>query len=467
MTATTTVNPAVIKGIVSNQRDFFRTGDTKSVSFRIAQLKKLREMVVKYETQIQEALFKDLHKPAFEAYGTEVGFTLLEIDDMLDNVERWARPRPVHTPLFHLKASSFIQPDPYGAVLIISPWNYPFQLLIAPLAGALAAGNTVVLKPSELAPHTSELIKKMIGETFDKNYVAVVDGGVEESKILLEQRWDYIFFTGGTEVGRIVYQAAAKHLTPVTLELGGKSPCIIDKNVDVNMAAKRIAWGKFTNAGQTCIAPDYLMVHEDVKDKLLSAIEKHVVAFYGENPQASKDYCRIINERHFNRLVSYITDGEVYHGGQHDKADKFIAPTILTGVDADSKVMQEEVFGPILPVMTFKEVDEAIDFVNDRAKPLALYVFTKSDRVARKVLESTSSGGACVNDVVMHMANPSLPFGGVGDSGIGAYHSQSSFELFSHMKSVMHRSFLIDAPVKYPPYKLGVGVIKKLMKWTL
>jgi aldehyde dehydrogenase (NAD+) len=290
---------------------------------------------------------------------------------------------------------------------------------------------------------------------------------VEESKMLLDQRWDYIFFTGGTEVGRIVYQAAAKHLTPVTLELGGKSPCIIDKDIDVNMTAKRIVWGKYVNAGQTCIAPDYLLVHEQVKDKLLAAMKKHIIAFYGENAEASKDYCRIINERHFDRLVGYLKDGNAYTGGKHHRDQKFIEPTILTDVSADSPVMQEEVFGPILPVLTISSLDQAIDFVNDRAKPLALYVFSKSDSKVRNVLESTTSGGACVNDVVMHMANPSLPFGGVGDSGLGAYHSKSSFELFSHQKSVMHRSFIIDAPVKYPPYKLGIGVVKQLMKWTL
>jgi acyl-CoA reductase-like NAD-dependent aldehyde dehydrogenase len=455
-----------IKQLLEDQRSYFRSGATLDVAFRVKQLKALKDVIGRYESQIIKALHADLHKGEFEAFGTEIGFTMLEIDDAIKNVERWARPKTVPTPIFHFKGSSYIKPEPYGMALIIAPWNYPFQLLIAPAVGAIAAGNTLVLKPSELAPHTSAVVAEMIREVFDPHYIAILEGGVEVSEALLQEKFDYIFFTGGTGVGRIVYQAAAKHLTPVTLELGGKSPCIIDKDTDISTTAKRIAWGKFINAGQTCIAPDYLLVHARVKDRLVRAIQDCVRDFYGENTAESPDYCRIINERHYERLVAYLQDGHILMGGQHNKASKFIAPTLLDNVSLDSSVMQEEIFGPILPIIEFSDVEEVIDLVNDRAKPLALYIFSRSQKFIDKILHHTSSGGVAINDTVMHIGNPNLPFGGVGDSGLGAYHSKSSFDLFSHQRSVLHKSFLIDPPVRYAPYKLSLGILKKLMRWS-
>lgn len=469
----TTLTPDVmdarqIHSLVKAQRHFFATGETKALKFRREQLKALKDAMDKFETKIHEALFADLHKCAFEAYGVETGFVHVEIEQALNSLERWMRSRPVSTPLFHFPGSSYIQPDPYGVTLIVAPWNYPFQLLIAPLVGAIAAGNTAVLKPSEFAAETARVMGEMIRDTFDPAFVAVVEGGVEASKALLENRFDYIFFTGGTEVGRIVYQAAAKHLTPVTLELGGKSPCFVDKNAPLEQSAKRIAWGKLINAGQTCIAPDYVLVHSEVKDKFTEAMAKQITALYGENPKASPDYGRIINDRHFARLQAYIQQNKVIFGGETDTEQRYIAPTLLDVTEFDVPVMQEEIFGPILPIIAVDGVAEAIDFINERPKPLALYAFSASDRNLEKIAQNTSSGGICFNDTLMHIANAELPFGGVGDSGIGGYHGKASFETFSHLKPVFKRSNLVDTPLRYAPYnKFGLSALKKLMKWSL
>lgn len=456
-----------IAGIVAEQRAFFATEQTKDIAWRKKQLLRLKKVIQQNEQAIMNALHADLHKHEFEAYITEIGFVLVEIDKIVGNLSKLAKSKKVPTPLFHFKASSYVQHEPYGNTLIIAPWNYPFQLLLAPAIGALAAGNTAILKPSEYAAQTSRVVAKLINANFDAGYLHVVEGAVEETQALLKERFDYIFFTGGTEVGRIIYQAAAKHLTPVTLELGGKSPCIVDRDTNIELSAKRIVWGKFINAGQTCIAPDYILVDRSVKEQFVASAKKWIEKFFGSNPQDSDSYARIINERHFDRLVDYLDGMTLLAGGQHDKSDKFIAPTLVDEPNRNSPLMQEEIFGPILPVLAYDSISEAIDFVKAKSKPLALYIFSTNDKQVDKLLNSISAGGVTVNDTLMHIANADLPFGGVGDSGIGAYHGDQSFELFSHKKSVMKRSFLIDDPVRYAPYTLGLKWIKKLMNWTL
>ena len=466
-TFTAAVETSAIKTILQKQRDYFNSGATKSVKFRKEQLTLLKNLVSTHEADFIEALKKDLRKHEFEAYATEIGFVLIELKKAISNVEKWAKPRTVPTPLFHFNGSSFVQPEPYGVTLLISPWNYPFQLLFAPLVGAMAAGNTAVLKPSEFAPATSAMIAKVISENFAPEYIACIEGGIPESKALLEEKFDYIFFTGGTNVGRIVYQAAAKHLTPVTLELGGKSPCIVDRDTNISLTAKRIVWGKFVNAGQTCIAPDYVLVDKSVKDQLVAKIIEYVKKSYGDDAQRSEHYPRIINQQHLKRVAAYIEDGDILFGGKVDESDNYIEPTLLENVSEDAKVMTDEIFGPILPIIEYDNLNEAIAFINKRPKPLALYIFSKDDKKVQKVLSETSAGGVTVNDTLLHIANPHLPFGGVGESGIGAYHGQLSFDVFSHMKSVLRRTFLVDDPVRYAPYKLKISWLRRLMDWTL
>ncbi|MCP4441081.1 MAG: aldehyde dehydrogenase [Aureispira sp.] len=458
-----------IKNLIEKQRTFFASNVTKSVEFRKKQLIKLKELIEQYEEEIVDALYQDLRKHEFEAFATEIGIIMVELDKTISKINKWSTPRKVSTPLFHFKANSYIKPEPYGNTLIISPWNYPFQLLFAPLIGAMAAGNTAILKPSEYAPATSKIAAKIINDHFDPAYLALVEGGIPESQALLAEKFDYIFFTGGTSVGKIIYQAAAKHLTPVTLELGGKSPCIIDKDTHLNYTAKRIVWGKFVNAGQTCIAPDYILVDRNVKDQVIDKLKEYITKFYGEDAQASDSYPRIINHRHFDRLNGYIQaeQDHVIFGGKTDRDDKFIGPTLLEGIGLDVPVMKEEIFGPILPIIVYDNIEEAIDLIKSRSKPLALYMFSKNNAKIKKVLSETSAGGVTINDTLMHIANPALPFGGVGDSGIGGYHGQHSFDLFSHHKSVLHRSFLIEEPIRYAPYKLGRKWLKKIMDWAL
>lgn len=454
---------AYIKDVVTTQRTFFKKSETLSVPFRVKYLKKLKTVLEKYEDEIHDALYQDLKKSPAECYVTETGLVLKEIEEAIDKTSKWASPRKVGTPLFFLPGSSKIHPEPYGTTLIISPWNYPYQLLFSPLIGAISAGNTVVCKPSEHSPHTTAISKKIIEEVFDAEYVAVVEGGVPESTALLKERWDYIFFTGSTHVGKIVYQAAAKHLTPVTLELGGKSPCIVDKNIHLENTARRIVWGKFLNVGQTCIAPDYLLVHKDIKEKLIAKIKETIVEFYTENPQESEDFGRIINERNFDRLKGLMDSQKVIFGGKTDRDDLYISPTIMDNVSLDDPIMQEEIFGPLIPVMEWDNLDDVIELVNNREKPLALYIFSKNSSVSGKILDKCSSGGSCVNDTIVHMGNPNLPFGGVGQSGIGAYHSQASFDTFSHLKSVLHKSPIIDLDVRYAPWAKNYGKLKFLV----
>lgn len=456
-----------IKALVAKQRAYFASGATRSVKFRKEQLAKLKNAISTHEQEFIDALHKDLRKHEFEAYATEIGFVLIELKKAISHIDKWAKPRAVPTPLFHFNGNSYVQPEPYGVTLHISPWNYPFQLLFAPLVGAIAAGNTAVLKPSEYAPATSAVIAKVVGATFSPEYIAVVEGGIPESQALLEEKFDYIFFTGGTNVGRIVYQAAAKHLTPVTLELGGKSPCIVDRDTNIALSAKRIVWGKFVNAGQTCIAPDYILVDKSVKEQLVAKIIEYIKKAYGDDAQRSEHYPRIINTQHLNRLATYIEEGTILYGGKVDSNDNYIEPTLLENLPTDAKVMTDEIFGPILPIIEYDNLNDAIEFINKRPKPLALYMFSKDEKKIQRVLAETSAGGVTINDTLLHIANPHLPFGGVGDSGIGAYHGQLSFDVFSHLKSVLRRTFMVDDPVRYAPYKLKLGWLRKLMDWTL
>ena len=453
---------APVKDIIHKQRQFFATGKTKDVEWRIEQLRRLKQAIVDEQEAIINAVKADLGRPDFEAYFELAAIS--EINYALKHLKSWVKPKKVRAGIEQFPASAKIYPEPLGVVLIISPWNYPFQLMISPLTGAIAAGNCAVLKPSELAAHTSRAIADIIQKTFDPAYIAVVEGGVETSQQLLEEKFDRIFFTGGTAIGKIVMQAAAKHLTPVTLELGGKSPCIVDYDVDLNYAAKRITWGKYLNAGQTCIAPDYLLVHSRIKSELLTEIKKCVEEFYGDDPSKSPDYSRIISRRHLERLEPLLKDGEIVLGGQTKPEEKYIAPTVIDRVSWESPVMQEEIFGPILPVLEYTDLTEAIAQINARPKPLALYVFSKDKQKQEQVLQETSSGGVCINDTVMQVGVSTLPFGGVGDSGIGSYHGKASFDTFSHYKSVLKKGFRLDPNWRYPPYKDKLSLLKRIIK---
>jgi acyl-CoA reductase-like NAD-dependent aldehyde dehydrogenase len=451
-----------ISDIIQQQREFFATGKTKDVAFRLEQLKRLKQAILDNQTAILEAVNADLNKPEFEAYATEIG-VVREIDYAIKHLKSWVKPKKVSTSIEQFPSSACIYPEPLGVVLIISPWNYPFQLMISPLVGAIAAGNCAILKPSELAANTSRIVTQITKKTFDPAYITSIEGGVETSQELLAEKFDHIFFTGGTKIGQIVMEAAAKHLTPVTLELGGKSPCIVDSNVHIEHAAKRIAWGKFINAGQTCIAPDYLLVDRTVKNDLLTSIKQYIQEFYGDDPAKSPDYGRIINQRHFERLASFLNEGQPYIGGQTNPEERYIAPTIIDGVDWDTPVMQEEIFGPILPVLEYSDLSDAIAKINARPKPLALYLFSKDQQKQERVLQETSSGGVCINDTVMQVGVSELPFGGVGSSGIGSYHGKASFDTFSHRKSVLKRSFLLDLDWRYAPYQGKLKLIKRII----
>ncbi len=456
------VDPKLVE-LLDRQRAFFATGKTRNVDFRLAQLKKLKKAVKDNEAAIFDALKKDLGKPPFEAYATEIGLTLEEIGFTLRNLRVWAEPTPVPTPMTQFLSWANIYYEPFGNVLVIGPWNYPFQLAIVPMMQAMSAGNCVVYKPSEHAPHTGALIAKIVEQNFERDYVAVVEGGIETNAALLQLHWDHIFFTGSPQVGKIVMRAAAEHLTPVTLELGGKSPCIVDKTANIPVAAARIVWGKFVNCGQTCIAPDYLLVDQAVKEPLLKALAAKIKEYYGDDPKTSPDYGRIINDRHFQRLQAYLQDAPIYCGGKTDPASRYIEPTVLDETPVDTPVMQEEIFGPILPTITYRNLDDAIAFVNSRPRPLALYVFTQKNAVEKQVLERTLSGGGCVNDTLVHLSTPELPFGGIGQSGMGSYHGKFGFETFSHKRSVLKKANFPDVKLRYAPYKNRLSLLKKMM----
>lgn len=452
-----------VKATIANQRNFFGTGKTKDVEFRIVQLKKLAQLIKEHEQQVLDAVYVDLHKPAMEAFGSEILITLSEIKYVLKNIKAWVKPQKVGTPLNLFPSSSFIYTEPLGVVLIVAPWNYPFALLMQPLIGAIAAGNCAILKPSEHTPHTSNAIAKIINANFDPNFITTIEGGIETNQALLDEKFDHIFFTGGTAIGKIVMQAAAKHLTPVTLELGGKSPCIVDADCNLETTAKRIIWGKFYNAGQTCIAPDYLLVQKSIKPALIEKLLEYVKTFFGEDPQKSTDFARIVNHRQFDRLVNLLDQGKILIGGNSDRDDRFIAPTLIDQISPNSKVMAEEVFGPILPILEYDQIEDAIAFVNTHAKPLALYFFSNNKPNQERILREISFGGGCFNDTIMHLGNPQLPFGGVGNSGMGSYHGKASFDTFSHRKSVLKSSFRFDLKWRYPPYTITLDTLKKFI----
>ncbi|MBP7929882.1 MAG: aldehyde dehydrogenase family protein [Acidimicrobiia bacterium] len=460
---------AQVPALVKMLKATFRSGKTRPLSWRLEQLRGLQAMIRENSDEWAEVLHADLGKSSLEAALTETQFLLAELDLTVKNLEKWAKPRKVTTPMTLQPSKSYIHQDPLGTVLIIAPWNYPLQLSVGPVIGAIAAGNTVVLKPSELAPATSAAMARLIPQYVDPEAVVVVEGAVEETTALLEHQWDHILYTGNGVVARVIAAAAAKHLTPTTLELGGKSPCIVTSDANLALTARRIMFGRMMNAGQTCVAPDYVLVERDVHDALVDQLAKVVRDFYGDNPQDSADIARIVNERHFDRLVGLLPEsdpknGKVAVGGTHDRAARFVAPTVLVDVDPTAPVMQEEIFGPILPVIAVDSIDAAIDFVNDRDKPLALYVFSQTSELEDKVLEQTSSGGACVNATVFQVSNPFLPFGGVGQSGQGAYHGEASFTTFSHAKSVLRRSQMLDPGVMYPPFTpTKQTIIKKLI----
>ena len=457
--ALTSTNIGRIGEIRAKQESYFRSGATLDVRTRKANLVAFEKAVLKWEKPLCEALWKDLHKSYEESYIAEVSILLGEIRTHIRNVGKWTRPQRRPTPMKLFPSRSKIISEPLGTALIISPWNYPVQLLLTPLVGVISSGCTAVLKPSPYVPEVSDVIEKMIRDTFPEEYVAVVQGDRDVNKALLEQRWDMIFFTGSPSFGRAVMAAAAKNLTPVVLELGGKSPCIIDKDADIEVAAKMVAWGKSLNAGLTCIAPDYLMLHKNIKDKFLSELEKAFGELLGDDPQKSEHFVRIVNDAAFERLKGYLADGEVVFGGKTDKDERYFSPTVLDHVSPDSPVMQEEIFGPIFPVQTFSSLDEVIRFVSMREKPLALYYFGSQ---GDKVLKHTTSGGSCINDVIMHIANENVPFGGVGMSGMGSYHHKRTFDVFTHYRSVISTPTWIDLPFRYMPY-MWFNAVKRLL----
>lgn len=437
---------------VNNQKTFFSSNATKDINFRIQQLKKLRDSLIKYQPQILEALWKDLHKSSQEAYLTEMSIVFNELDYHIRNLKKWAKPQRVATPLFMLPSSSQIITEPLGVSLIVAPWNYPFQLLINPLIGSISSGCCTILKPSPESASLSAVVADMIAKTFDSSYITTIEGGREVNTVLFNQRFDFIFFTGSPMLGKVVMQAASQHLTPVILELGGKSPCIVDKGAHIDLAAKRIVWGKFMNAGQTCISPDYLLIHNSIKEELIQKIKAYIQEFYSSEPLNSPFYPRIINEKAMQRLVSLLDPSKIIFGGNYNMTEKFIEPTLMTDISQTDPIMQEEIFGPILPILGYDEINEAIKLVNENEKPLALYFFG-NESTADYVLSHTTSGGACINDTLMHIGNHNLPFGGVGNSGMGKYHGKSSFYAFSNQRSVVKTPTWIDLPFKYIPYK--------------
>lgn len=450
--------------IFEAQKQSCRQRKLHSYEARILALERLKEAILQSSDEIEAALKKDLGKSRVEAYISEIQFVISEINYALKHLKKWMKPKRVKTPLVHLPAKSYIVKEPLGTVLIISPWNYPFQLLMAPLVGARAAGNTAILKPSELAPATSRVIAKLISMHFEKDELAVVEGAVQETTWLLELPFDHIFYTGNGNVGRIVMEKAAVNLTPVTLELGGKSPCFIFGRGNIDLTAKRIVWGKFFNTGQTCIAPDYILVDPKYKRDLVEKMEKYIRAFYGSDIKKSPDYGRIVNERHFKRLSELIEPNDLLLGGSTDAKELFIEPTVVNA-DGGSRIMEDEIFGPLLPVLEFDSFDDALAFVKERPKPLATYVFSNDDTVIERCQAEISAGGMCINDTLIHISTDQLPFGGVGPSGMGRYHGYFSFELFSHLKSVMKRSFFLDLAVRYPPYTGKLKILKWLLKF--
>ena len=453
-----------IKELVNRQKIYFQTHATLDITYRLSMLKKLRNTIKIYEPQIRDALKTDLGKSETESYMCEIGMTLSELSYQISHLRRWARQKTHHTGLVNFHARSFTVQEPYGCVLIMSPWNYPFMLCMEPLVGALAAGNCCIVKPSNYSPATSAVIAKIIREIFPEEYVSVVEGGRAENTELLNQRFDYIFFTGGVTVGKLVMEKASAHLTPVTLELGGKSPCIIDRTANLKIAATRLAFGKFLNCGQTCVAPDYVLIDSSVKDAFLPLLKEQIAKMYGAQPLKNPDYGKIINRKHFERLLGLISPDKLILGGESDADALRIAPTVLDNVTAEDSVMQEEIFGPILPILTFDSLDEAQEFVISREKPLAFYLFTSDKATEARFLKEVSFGGGCINDTIIHLATSEMGFGGVGNSGMGSYHGKKSFDTFSHEKSIVKKYCWLDMPMRYQPYdSISLKLIKKFL----
>lgn len=455
------ITQLAVSDLIRKQREFFKTGKSKDITFRIEQLKTLKKAIIEHQSVIINALKADLNKPEFEAYATEL-WVIKEIDYAIKHIKSWTSPKKAPIGIEQFPGFGRIYAEPLGVILIIGTWNYPFQLIIAPLVGAIAAGNCAILKPSEIAPYTSSVVADIIQKHFDPAYIAVLEGSAETSQQLLAEKFDHIFFTGSTEIGKLVMEAAAKHLTPVTLELGGKSPCIVDTDINIEYTARRITWGKFINSGQTCVAPDYLLVNKKIKRNLVDSIEKCIHNFYGE-PANSPDYAKIINQKHFYRLVKFLQNGEIIIGGDINPDDCYIAPTVVDHVSLADPVMQNEIFGPILPIVEYDDLSEAIAIINERPKPLALYLFSQNKNLQKRVLQETTSGGVCINDCVMQLGVLSLPFGGVGDSGIGSYHGKASFDIFSHYKSVLHKSLRLDLKLRYAPYEGKLQLLKQII----
>lgn len=453
-----------MKALLDKQRIFFDTQKTKDINFRVTYLKKLLNEIVAKEDAICDALYLDFKKPKFETLASETQFVIAELKNLIKKTKSWAKPKRVSSALLNWPSSDYIYKEPYGSVLIIAPWNYPFQLAIAPLIGAIAAGNTAVIKPSEITPNTSKIISEIIEFVFPETYVAVIQGGVEVSEKLLAEKWDYIFFTGSTKVGKIIYESAAKHLTPVTLELGGKNPTIVDETANISVAAKRIVWGKFLNAGQTCIATDYILAHNNIKLKLIIELKKAITAFYGENIEESSDFARTVSKKHYTNLIEMLEGETILFGGQKNDSDNYLSPTLVNEPKADSKLMEGEIFGPILPIIGYESDDDIQQHLSRYGKPLATYVFSKNKSFQDKIIASYSFGGGAINDTVIQITNKKLPFGGVGSSGIGAYHGKTSFDLFSHSKCIIKKGTWIDIPLRYAPYTTPIKFVKKIQK---
>lgn len=446
--------------LLENQRKFFKSNRTLSVAYRKQALIRLREIILKEEIEICHALKSDLNKSFYESYMCEIGIVLEELKCAIRNIDKWSKDKRVPTPLHQFYSTSYVHHEPYGHVLIMSPWNYPFQLTMVPLVSALAAGNVVTIKPSAYAPETSHIIKKICEECFESEYVCVIEGGRSENQWLLDQRYDYIFFTGGVTVGKLVMEKAARYCTPITLELGGKSPCIVDDSASLKLAAKRIVFGKFLNSGQTCVAPDYVLVHKDIKDELVAYLVHYIKKFYGTDALQSDDYPKIINRKHYDRLMNLLVDEDIIWGGNGNGLQ--IQPTILDHVDWNHPVMQEEIFGPILPLLTFESIDEVIHEVTSREKPLACYIFTNNKYNESRLVNEISYGGGCINDTIVHLSSSHLPFGGVGQSGMGSYHGKKGFDTFTHEKSIMKKANWIDLPIRYQPYTKSKEKLLKL-----
>jgi len=461
----TQVNAEQISKILDEHKRYFETGKSKNIDFRIQQLVKLKQVLKANEELIIEAMYQDLGKSRYEAFTTEIGVVYFSIGIMIRNLKKWAKPKAVKTPLIFLGAKSYIYFEPYGTALIIGPFNYPMNLVVEPLIGAIAAGNCAVIKPSELTPNVAKIIVKIVKETFEENYISVVEGDKEVTSLLINAPFDYIFFTGSVNVGKIIMSAASKNMIPVTLELGGKSPCIVDETANIDMAAQKIAWGKFSNAGQTCVAPDYVVVHKNVKTQLINDLRERLEYFYGTNPRESKDFGRIIDTRHTERIRQLIDKNKVVTGGGFDIENRYIAPTVLDHVDWNDKVMEDEIFGPVLPILEYENLETVITHINSKPKPLSLYLFTQNKAVEERIINEVSFGGGCINDTFIHLGNPYLPFGGVGNSGIGSYHGKRSFEAFSHEKSILKRRINLRFMNIYPPYTgAKLNLVRRFLK---